>query len=116
LAQIGSARWLRETLPEARVVQRVNTLVGMRELAKAGLGLAALPCYLGDPEPALRRVLPPVAEMASALWLLTHPDLRHVARIRAVLDVLGRWLAANADLLDGSRATKRGANVGGRPA
>jgi DNA-binding transcriptional LysR family regulator len=116
LAQIRSARWLREVLPEARVVQRVNTLVGMRELAKAGLGLAALPCYLGDPEPMLRRVLPPVAEMEGALWLLTHPDLRHVARIRAVLDVLGRALAANADLLDGSRATKLAAAAGERPA
>jgi DNA-binding transcriptional LysR family regulator len=116
LAQIGSARWLREALPEARIVQRVNTLVGMLHLARAGLGLAALPCYLGDPEPALRRVVPPVAEMASALWLLTHPDLRRVARIRAVLDVLGRSLAANADLLDGSRATKLAAAAGERPA
>jgi DNA-binding transcriptional LysR family regulator len=51
---------------------------------RAGLGLAALPRCVGDPDPGLVRLGGPVAEMTSALWLLTHPDLRHVARVRAV--------------------------------
>jgi DNA-binding transcriptional LysR family regulator len=39
--------------------------------ARAGLGLALLPCFLADQDPALNRVLVPVPGVASGLWLLT---------------------------------------------
>jgi hypothetical protein len=42
--------------------------------------------------------------MASALWLLTHPDLRRVARVRAFLDFMAPRLSAQRDLLE-SRAS-----------
>jgi DNA-binding transcriptional LysR family regulator len=64
--------------------------------------VAPLPCFIGDLEPGLVRVLPPVTEMASVLWLLTHPDLRRTARVRAVLDLLARRLARQRGLLEGS--------------
>jgi hypothetical protein len=40
--------------------------------------------------------------MASALWLLTHPDMRRVARIRAFLDFMAPWLEQRRDLLEGN--------------
>ena len=63
-----------------------------------------MPCYLGDLDPKLRRVHTPLAEMEVSLWLLTHPDLRRVARIRAVLDFLAQALAEHRPLLEGRRA------------
>ena len=48
------------------------------------------------------RVLPPVPDMASSLWLLTHPDLRRTARVRAVLDVLAEHVIRLRRLLDGN--------------
>ena len=65
--------------------------LAMRQAALAGLGLAALPCYLGDTSPGLLCVHPPIAAMETALWILTHDDLRHTARIRAFTE-----FAANA--------------------
>lgn len=56
---------------------------------------------MGDTDADLARVLPPVPKMASALWLLTHPDLRHTARVRAVLDVVGAQLVRHRALLAG---------------
>jgi DNA-binding transcriptional LysR family regulator len=103
LAYLPSARWLRHHVPESWVVGRANTLLGLRELARAGLGLAALPCFLGDVDPNLVRVGDPVPELAGALWLLTHEDLRHVARVRAVMDGLAASLVARRAVLEGQR-------------
>lgn len=88
LAHIGFAKWLRATVPASRVAYRSNTLLGLRAAVRAGLGLAALPCFLADPDPGLRRVCPVMPELATGLWLLTHADLRKVARIRAFLDFM----------------------------
>jgi DNA-binding transcriptional LysR family regulator len=88
LGHLGSTKWIQSAVLPERVVHRVNSLLALRGAARAGIGVAALPCYLADPDPALRRVHPPLLEMESALWLLTHPDLRRVAHIRALLDSL----------------------------
>ena len=82
-------------------MQRANSLVALREAARAGLGVAALPCYLGDPDPGLRRVAPPIAEMEVSLWLLVHPSLRRVARVRVVLDAIAAALARKRPLVEG---------------
>ena len=53
LADTSVARWMRSELPKSEVVLRTDSVLGMREAARAGLGLAALPCYLGDTSPGL---------------------------------------------------------------
>lgn len=101
LAHLASARWLRRTLPGVHPVLRANTLLGMLAAAEAGLGLAALPCFLGDATAELRRVRPPLDELVSGLWLLTHRDLRRVARVRAFMDFLDRELRRRSDAFEG---------------
>ncbi len=55
------------------------------ELAASELGIAFLPCIIGDSHPELVRVPgAPVAE-GRDVWVLTHPDLRNVKRIRAFM-------------------------------
>ena len=48
------------------------------------MGITLLPCALGDTDERLARVgdLEPLE--AQPIWLLFHPDLRGVARIRSV--------------------------------
>lgn len=101
LLHLPSARWLRQTVPGTSVRTRVNTLVTAVAAAKAGLGLALLPCFLGDAAPELHRVRSPLPVWDSALWLLTHEDLRHVERVRAILDFLPDALAAARTSLEG---------------
>ena len=50
-AGINAAEWLAQAAPSAAVVYRTNSLVNQLVAARAGIGLAVLPCYLGDPEP-----------------------------------------------------------------
>src|SRR5258708_2240236 len=45
--------WLQELLAGVRPVVRGNNWLVLHEAARAGTGLAILPCYLGHPDPAL---------------------------------------------------------------
>ena len=101
MTHLASTRWLRTTLGTVRPVLHTNTLMGMLAAAKAGMGLAALPSFLGDAATELRRVTPPVAELATDLWLLTHRDLRRVARVRAFLDFMDKRLRRLSGTFEG---------------
>lgn len=103
LGHLQSARWIEAHVPAERIVARVDSVLAMRTLARQGIGIAALPCYLGDSDPRLTRLHAPLEEMASALWLLTHPDLRRVARIRAFLDFMTEALTQARTAIEGRR-------------
>jgi len=104
LAHLASARWIQRHVDDARVAVRANSLHALQLAAREGLGVAALPCFMGDADRKLVRVGKPVAEMASALWLLAHPDLRRTARIRAFLDFAARELGMRRKIFEGSGA------------
>lgn len=89
-------------LPDVRPMLRTNSVAAALSAAKAGMGLAPLPCGLADLEPDLVRVAPLPEDFTLDLWLLTHEDLRQTARIRAFLDFLAEALAKEADLLEGT--------------
>ncbi len=95
LRETVAARWLRANLREVVPVMQADSYVALRDLAAAGLGITLLPCYFGDMSHGLAR-LPETAtlDLGSALWLLTHEDLRRVARINAVVMGLTATLTA----------------------
>jgi DNA-binding transcriptional LysR family regulator len=101
LSHLPIARWLADRRLEGRAVYRANSLVALLDAARNGLGLVVLPCYVGDREPAVARVGAPREELRSELWLLTHPDLRRVARIRAFLDAMAELLQPLRPLFEG---------------
>jgi DNA-binding transcriptional LysR family regulator len=83
-----AAKWLRSVAPTARVVARSNTVPGLLMTVKSGAGLAPLPVPLGMRETDLVSVLGPVPGLYSPIYLLTHPELRHMPRIRAFFDFI----------------------------
>jgi DNA-binding transcriptional LysR family regulator len=102
LATTVIARWMHENLRVAHIACSVDALPALRDAALAGLGLALLPCYVGDLAPGLCRVTPKaLSEPRSSLWLLTHDDLKRTARIRATLDFLAKAFASERALLEG---------------
>lgn len=103
LSTTSVARWMRESIPAGRIAFSADSLVLMREICAAGGGLAALPCYLGDTDSRLVRIQPPVTEMSTALWLLTHPDLVRTARVRLFMDFMSAGLARERSLIEGQR-------------
>jgi DNA-binding transcriptional LysR family regulator len=101
LAHLAAAAWMRENLADTPVAMRTNNLIGILGAATADMGVALLPCFMGDMEPSLRRLRPPEAKIASELWLLTHQDLRNTARVRAFMDFMAAAIIGDKDLLEG---------------
>lgn len=98
LAHLEQARWLARTIPADQVVMTVDSLVGMVQAAEHGIGAAMLLCPLADARPELVRLAEPEAALDTQVWILTHPDLRQVARIRAFSQFLFDTLAADPRL------------------
>ncbi|WP_029063280.1 LysR family transcriptional regulator [Labrenzia sp. DG1229] len=71
---------------ESAPVTVSNSLMGVLELVRRGLGFGALPCYLGDACPDLVRIHNPEEKFGSSLWMLTHPDIRRSARVHAFFE------------------------------
>jgi DNA-binding transcriptional LysR family regulator len=107
LAGTSVAQWMRSNLAGSEITLRADSLLVLRQAAQAGLGLAALPCYLGDTSPSLVCVHEPIAAMETALWILTHEDLRHTARIRAFTEFAANAFAQRRPLLEGAEAHPR---------
>ncbi|HTN64202.1 MAG TPA: LysR family transcriptional regulator [Devosia sp.] len=94
------ARRFEQFLPGVRPVIRSNSVACTVRLAKAGLGLAVLPCAIADQKPDLIRIAEVPDTFGLDLWLLTHEDLRHTARIRVALDFLAAALAGGLERVD----------------
>lgn len=80
---------------------RIDTVLGLHTAVRDGAGRAILPCYLADADNQLVRIGHPIPALATELWLLTHPDLRKTARIRAVLDALAAGIRQEGKRLAG---------------
>ena len=76
----------------------------MRSMARCGLGVAILPTYMADPDPCLQRAIDePISEIAPDIWVLTHPDVRRMARVRIFADFVSKAIIADRDLFEGRR-------------
>jgi len=84
--------WLRQYRLEDSVVMKYDTGTGLLAGVRSGMGLTILPAFIADHEPDLIRCIPPKNEDTTGLWLLTHERLRHVPRVRLVLDFLAAEL------------------------
>ncbi|MFL1405327.1 LysR family transcriptional regulator [Marinobacter sp. M1N3S26] len=87
--------WLERTLAHC-VTARSDDLVAMSWLAQGGHGLALLPNDQQRPE--LETLFPFPPGKSSDLWLLTHPDLRRVERIKLVMRHLSDAFAGDQRL------------------
>jgi DNA-binding transcriptional LysR family regulator len=86
---IRAAKWLGDNIPREAIVYRSSSVLNQLVATKAGIGLAVLPCYLGDPEVGIARATPPIPNLTTELWLITHQSLKGSARVRAFMDFVG---------------------------
>ena len=98
---VVEAVWFERITQGARPAFVTNMTIALLEAARAGAGIAVLPCYLGDPDPTLKR-LPMPDEPREPIWITVHRDLKHTRRVRVVLDFLSACLKKDSRLLLGS--------------
>jgi len=80
-----ATRWLNRHARQADMPVRSNSVQAAYRCALEGLGLAVLP---ETHQWNLACVYPLPVEYESSLWILTHPEMRNAARIRAFWDFL----------------------------
>ena len=107
IAALPAMRWLKSHVSDDNIVYRSNSIMIQAAAVKAGFGLAVLPCFFADIETGLIRVLPLTADLMSELWLLTHRDLRHTARIWAFMEFIAQAVQSDRPLLEGKRRARK---------
>ncbi|QPI63164.1 LysR family transcriptional regulator [Vreelandella venusta] len=85
--QLGDTA-LEKWMMDKRAAYKLDSMLGMQSAVRHGAGIAVLPCYLADADEALLKLSAPIEALTTPLWLLTHPDLRHVARVRAFMQAI----------------------------
>ncbi|MFN5409301.1 LysR family transcriptional regulator [Bradyrhizobium sp.] len=93
-ADMPDARWLAKRLPKAEVAMRSNNRDVQAMLSAQGAGLAVLPRPLGDATPGLRPVDIGEQPPGRDTYVGYHRDLRRLARLRALLDLVISQLAS----------------------
>jgi len=104
LARTPQARWLNDEIPMQRCRYSFDSSAAMHESARCGLGAAILPCFAADPLPELERISEVRRSGSFGIWVLTHPDLRRSARVRAFTRDIGDRLTAHSAQLAGLSA------------
>jgi DNA-binding transcriptional LysR family regulator len=79
-----SVIWRKRHHPKAVPRYRVNSILTVMELVEAGLGVGVLPLFLAQPREGLIQLTDILDECQTELWLLTHPESRHLRRVAAV--------------------------------
>lgn len=95
-------KWVRESaFPNIPVKGKLISLLLQLSACKAGMGLAMLPCFLGDPEASLKRLSPPKPDPRYELWILTHRDMRASARIRVFSEFIAKAIISCRPQMEG---------------
>jgi DNA-binding transcriptional LysR family regulator len=98
------ARWLRSFAPDARMPLRLGDMRLRLDAVLAGQGLGLLPCFVGDCEPRLVRVVPPPAELEEDVFLLVHRDLVELPAVRHLMDALVQLFRREGPALRGQES------------
>jgi DNA-binding transcriptional LysR family regulator len=85
--------WLKRVLPKAEIAMRSNNRDVQAILCANGAGLAVLPRPLGDGIVALERIELDDTPPSRDTWVGYHRDLKRLARLRALLDLVIERLA-----------------------
>jgi DNA-binding transcriptional LysR family regulator len=90
LPEHPSVLWRKRHFPKAVPSYRVNSILSVMELVALGLGVGVLPLFLAQGHKGLKQLTEPLDDAQTDLWLLTHPEARHLRRISAVYSHLAQ--------------------------
>ncbi|WP_428037125.1 LysR substrate-binding domain-containing protein [Chromobacterium violaceum] len=76
-----------ESVDQARISLQANSQLSLRQAALAGMGIAMLSCFIADRDAGLERVWPDRTDPVD-MWLVLHPDLQKVARVRTAVEAI----------------------------
>jgi DNA-binding transcriptional LysR family regulator len=97
-ADMPQQRWLLGIAGDRPVACELNHIGEHLIAARAGVGVAGLPCFLGERDHDLIRIYQDVPSFARDIWLVVHRDLRKTPAVRAVMDFVASAVSGHRDL------------------
>ncbi|WP_208278970.1 LysR family transcriptional regulator [Massilia oculi] len=88
--------WLLDRFPSSRRVFTSTSRAVQAQMCLRGMGIAVLPRPLGDALSGLQRIDLPDRPPSRDIWVGYHHDLRHMDRLRAMLDIADTMLSSAA--------------------
>jgi DNA-binding transcriptional LysR family regulator len=92
LPEHPSVVWRRKYFPKVVPRYRVNSILTVMDLVAQGLGVGLLPMFVARDRADLLQLTEVIDECQTELWLLTHPESRHLRRVSTVYGHLSRVL------------------------
>ena len=92
LPEHPSVVWRRRRFPRVVPRYRVGSILSALELVAQGLGVGIVPLFLAEGRRDVVRLGEPLDDCQTDLWLLTHPESRHLRRVGAVYAHLAQAL------------------------
>jgi DNA-binding transcriptional LysR family regulator len=86
-------QWMREHLVPTQVRVRVDIFNAVAAMLRTGVGVGILPTFMEAKHPELVPVSELIPDLSVPVWMLTHPDLRETARVRAFMRFIGDAMA-----------------------
>lgn len=84
LPEHPSVVWRKRRYPKVVPRYRVGSILSVLELVALGLGVGIVPLFLAEGRQDVVRLTEPIDDCETDLWLLTHPEARHLRRVGAV--------------------------------
>jgi DNA-binding transcriptional LysR family regulator len=97
-ADMPQQSWLLGIAGDRAVACELNHISEHLIAVRAGVGVAGLPCFLGERDRDLVRIFDDVPAFARDIWLVVHRDLRKTPAVRAVMDFAAAVISENRDL------------------
>jgi DNA-binding transcriptional LysR family regulator len=105
-AHYPTSRWVEQRRREtgAAIALRASNPPMQWAAIRAGAGRGIFPCFVGDDDPLLERLTPPIDEIAAEYWVIVHRDLRRAVCVRAAIDWVRALFDEHRDALAGVRS------------
>ena len=85
--------WLIDRYPSSRRAFTSTSRAVQAQMCQRGMGIAVLPTPIGDAVSGLQRIETADQPPSRDIWVGYHQDLRHMDRLRAMLDIADTMLA-----------------------
>ena len=96
--------WLKSNFSLCIVAMRASDVTTILACLNNHMGIAKIPCYLGDSSLELRRLDIPLSASKWGIWVLSHVDLRATARVRACREFLVDIIEGQEELISGLKS------------
>ncbi len=102
LSHFTAATWTVHALRGGTAIASFNTVTALARAVESGLGIAVLPCFVGDHLQNTKRLFAAGNGLPADIWLLCDKRLRRSRKVTAFLQHFAQAFKQDASLFEGS--------------